>query len=213
MIGLGLGLGWRFGLGSGLRLGLKSESESGLGLELGCVKYIKLLIQYIKLSIQYTIKWYAIWNPPLSPEVSNIDVPYTPLISPRGYKKRGGIYKLLPRPDFSHHLLTQVSNTRWQVIAVAAFTCYYLIEKNHQSQRHDLRTRDLSRSWVLTWWCENFIALVFYDCKILCFVIESGRTTWYWISLWRGSTAIQAVVLISYFMLSGKSSADALKKR
>ena len=59
MIGLGLGLGWRFGLGSGLRLRLKSESESGLGLELGCIKYIKLLIQYIKLSIQYTINWVA----------------------------------------------------------------------------------------------------------------------------------------------------------
>ena len=44
-------------------LGLNSESGSGLGLELGYIKYIKLLIQYIKLSIQYTINWVAfqIW--------------------------------------------------------------------------------------------------------------------------------------------------------
>ena len=41
------------------RLKSESESESGLGLELGYIKYIKLLIQYIKLSIQYTINWVA----------------------------------------------------------------------------------------------------------------------------------------------------------
>ena len=41
-------------------LGLNSESGSGLGLELGCIKYIKLLIQYIKLSIQYNVYWVAL---------------------------------------------------------------------------------------------------------------------------------------------------------
>ena len=99
------------------------------------------------------------------------------------YIRRGGTFKLPPRPDFSHRLLTQVSNTRWQVIAVAALTCCNHIVNNHQSPQQDLRKRDLSRSRVLTWWCENFIALVFYDCKILCFVIESERPTWHWISL------------------------------
>ena len=60
MMGLGFGLGWRLGSVLGLVLRLKSESESGLGLELGYIKYIKLLIQYIKLSIQYTINWVAL---------------------------------------------------------------------------------------------------------------------------------------------------------
>ena len=131
----------------------------------------------------FDLEWHRCWFLCVT-GVSNWDSALTQFylswcLQQGGIEERGGTFKLPPRPDFSHRLLTQVSNTRWQVIAVAAFACYNHIGNNHQSRNHDLRRRALSTNEVLTWWCENFIALLFHDCKILrcCYWIWKTNMT------------------------------------
>ena len=131
----------------------------------------------------------------------------------RGYKRRGVIYKLPPRPAFftASSLKFQVPNR--QVIAVAAFTCCYHREDNHLSNfklrgNHPSLETECSPDDVrfLTFWCYMIV-------KFSVVVIEPETPTCFWASLRSASAAFQTVDSILYLMSTTEISADALVKR